>query len=63
MTEPVTAYSERFVRCRWTLDRDLAYGRHYPAVSWSGSFSRDLDAIAADHGFRVKVAVAAARSP
>jgi V/A-type H+-transporting ATPase subunit A len=52
MTEPVTAYSERFVRCRWTLDRDLAYGRHYPAVSWSGSFSRDLDAIAADHADR-----------
>ena len=52
MTEPVTAYSERFVRCRWTLDRDLAYGRHYPAVSWSGSFSRDLDAIAADHAER-----------
>ena len=52
MTEPVTAYSERFVRCRWTLDRDLAYGRHYPAVSWSGSFSRDLDAVAADHSGR-----------
>jgi V/A-type H+/Na+-transporting ATPase subunit A len=52
MAEPVTAYSERFVRCRWTLDRDLAYGRHYPAVSWSGSFSRDLDAVAADHAAR-----------
>ena len=52
MTEPVTAYSERFVRCRWTLDRDLAYGRHYPAVSWSGSFSRDLDVIAAHHAER-----------
>ncbi|NMH97777.1 V-type ATP synthase subunit A [Pseudonocardia acidicola] len=49
LTEPVTAFSERFVRCRWTLDRDLAYGRHYPAVSWSGSFSRDLDVVAADH--------------
>ncbi len=41
MTEPVTAYTQRFVRCLWTLDRDLAYARHYPAVSWSGSFSRD----------------------
>ena len=47
MTEPVTAYTERFVRCRWTLDRDLAYSRHYPAVSWSASFSRDVDVIAA----------------
>ncbi|WP_291407435.1 hypothetical protein [Actinophytocola sp.] len=31
MTEPVTALTERFVRCRWTLDRELAYARHYPA--------------------------------
>ncbi|GAA0594697.1 V-type ATP synthase subunit A [Kutzneria viridogrisea] len=45
MTEPVTAHTERFVRCRWMLDRDLAYARHYPAVSWSGSFSRDAAAI------------------
>jgi V/A-type H+-transporting ATPase subunit A len=49
LAEPVTAHTERFVRCRWTLDRDLAYARHYPAVSWSGSFSRDLDALAAQH--------------
>jgi V/A-type H+/Na+-transporting ATPase subunit A len=41
MTEPVTAYTQRFVRCLWTLDRDLAYARHYPAVSWAGSFARD----------------------
>ncbi len=45
MTEPVTAYTQRFVRCLWTLDRDLAYARHYPAISWSGSFSRDAAAI------------------
>lgn len=49
MTEPVTTYTQRFVRCLWALDRDLAYARHYPAVSWSGSFSRDDDAIAAWH--------------
>ncbi len=47
MTEPVTAYTQRFVRSLWSLDRDLAYARHYPAVSWSGSFSRDVDAVAA----------------
>jgi len=46
MTEPVTTYTQRFVRCLWTLDRDLAYARHYPAVSWAGSFSRDAAAIA-----------------
>jgi V/A-type H+/Na+-transporting ATPase subunit A len=49
MTEPVTAYTQRFVRGLWTLDRDLAYARHYPAVSWSGSFSRDVEAVAAWH--------------
>ncbi|GAB3979441.1 V-type ATP synthase subunit A [Actinoallomurus acanthiterrae] len=53
MTEPVTAHTQRFVRCLWSLDRDLAYARHYPAVSWSASFARDAGAIAgwyARHG-------------
>ena len=49
MTEPVTTYTQRFVRGQWTLDRDLAYARHYPAISWSGSFSRDIAAVAAWH--------------
>ncbi|MCX5095957.1 V-type ATP synthase subunit A [Streptomyces sp. NBC_00365] len=46
-TEPVTAHTERFVRCLWSLDRDLAYARHYPAVSWADSFSRDAAALTA----------------
>jgi V/A-type H+-transporting ATPase subunit A len=46
MTEPVTAYTQRFVRTLWSLDRDLAYARHYPAVGWSGSYSQDIDAVA-----------------
>ncbi len=49
MTEPVTAQTERFVRCLWSLDRDLAYSRHYPAVTWRRSFSRDVDLVAAWH--------------
>lgn len=49
ITEPVTAYTQRFVRGLWMLDRDLAYARHYPAVSWAGSFSRDTAAIASWH--------------
>jgi V/A-type H+-transporting ATPase subunit A len=49
MTEPVTAHTQRFVRSVWTLDRDLAYARHYPAVAWSGSFSRDADGLGAWH--------------
>jgi len=49
MTEPVTAYTERFVRSLWSLDRDLAYARHQPAVTWRRSFSRDAPAAAAWH--------------
>lgn len=49
LTEPVTAHTERFVRCVWSLDRDLAYARHYPAISWGGSFSRDAEAVGARH--------------
>ncbi len=49
MTEPVTAHTERFVREVWTLDRDLAYARHYPAVAWAGSFSRDAAALGGWH--------------
>jgi V/A-type H+-transporting ATPase subunit A len=50
LTEPVTAHTERFVRSLWTLDRELAYARHYPAVSWTASFSRDAPDLAAWHG-------------
>ncbi len=49
MTEPVTTDTQRFVRSLWMLDRDLAYSRHYPAVSWTGSFARDAEAIGAWH--------------
>jgi V/A-type H+-transporting ATPase subunit A len=53
VTEPVSAHTQRFVQAVWSLDRDLAYARHYPAISWLNSFSRDVDAIAhwhATHG-------------
>ena len=45
-TEPVTAHTERFVRGLWSLDRALAYARHYPAVGWTGSFARDAEGLA-----------------
>lgn len=51
MTEPVTAHTERFVRCLWSLDRDLAYSRHYPAVTWQRSFSRDTPLMGAWHAY------------
>jgi V/A-type H+-transporting ATPase subunit A len=38
-TEPVTQHTQRFTRAFWALDRDLANARHYPAVSWRGSYS------------------------
>jgi V/A-type H+-transporting ATPase subunit A len=47
MTEPVTGHTQRFVRTLWTLDRDLAYARHYPAVTWVGSYCREADSVAA----------------
>jgi V/A-type H+/Na+-transporting ATPase subunit A len=53
LTEPVTSHTRRFVRSVWSLDRDLAYARHYPAVSWRDSSSRDAETLAiwqAEHG-------------
>jgi V/A-type H+-transporting ATPase subunit A len=52
-TEPVTAHTRRFVRTFWSLDRDLAAARQYPAVSWRDSFARDATALGGwygDHG-------------
>ena len=49
LTEPVTAHTRRSVRCVWSLDRDLAYARHYPAVTWRDSSSRDAEALAGWH--------------
>ena len=46
LSEPVTSHTRRFVRAVWSLDRDLAYARHYPAVSWRDSSARDVDQLA-----------------
>jgi V/A-type H+-transporting ATPase subunit A len=62
LTEPVTAHTQRFVQCLWSLDRDLAYARHYPAVSWSGSFSRDVAALGAWHARQHDLGWAARRA-
>ena len=42
-SEPVTQNTKRFVRCFWTLDRALAYARHFPAIQWLTSYSEYLD--------------------
>jgi V/A-type H+-transporting ATPase subunit A len=49
LTEPVTAHTQRFIRTQWMLDRELAYGRHYPAVSWAGSYCRDAGTVGGWH--------------
>ncbi|MDF2821918.1 MAG: V-type synthase subunit [Clostridiales bacterium] len=41
-SEPVTQNTKRFVRCFWTLDRALAYARHFPAIQWMTSYSEYL---------------------
>lgn len=45
-SEPVTQNTKRFVRCFWTLDKSLAYARHYPAINWTTSYSEYLDDLA-----------------
>ncbi len=42
-SEPVTQNTKRFVRCFWTLDKSLAYARHYPAINWTTSYSEYID--------------------
>jgi V/A-type H+-transporting ATPase subunit A len=42
-SEPVTQNTKRFVRCFWTLDRALAYARHFPAIQWLTSYSEYLE--------------------
>lgn len=42
-TEPVTRHTKRFIRCFWGLDKNLANARHYPAISWTESYSEYTD--------------------
>jgi V/A-type H+-transporting ATPase subunit A len=44
-SEPVSRHTQRFTRCWWALDRDLAHKRHYPAVSWLSSYSLQLEEV------------------
>lgn len=38
-SEPMTQSSLRVAGAFWALDRDLAHRRHFPAVSWTASYS------------------------
>jgi len=39
LTEPVTRHTQRFTRCFWTLDKELAEARVFPAISVRDSYS------------------------
>ena len=45
-SEPVTQNTKRFVHCFWGLDKNLAYARHFPAISWLTSYSEYLGDLA-----------------
>jgi V/A-type H+-transporting ATPase subunit A len=38
-SEPVTQYTMRFTTTLWALDTELARSRHFPAISWSSSYT------------------------
>lgn len=44
-SEPVTQHTRRFIRCFWGLDADLAGARHFPAISWTESYSEYVEDI------------------
>jgi V/A-type H+-transporting ATPase subunit A len=46
VTEPVTRHTQRFTRCFWTLDKQLAEARVFPAVSIEQSYSSASDDLA-----------------
>lgn len=43
ISEPVTQATLRIVKVFWSLDAQLAYARHFPAVNWLNSYSLYLD--------------------
>jgi len=46
VTEPVTQHTQRFTRALWSLSRELASARHYPAIGWEASYSFYVDDVA-----------------
>lgn len=45
-TEPVTQHTKRFVRCFWSLDKELASSRFFPAINAMESYSDYDQAVA-----------------
>lgn len=56
-SEPVTQHTQRFIRCFWALDTDLANARHYPSIHWIRSYSDYIEDVSEwwqkrDHDWR-----------
>lgn len=45
ISEPVTQATLRIVKVFWSLDANLAYQRHFPAINWLTSYSLYLDTL------------------
>ena len=43
LSEPVSQATLRIVKVFWSLDAQLAYQRHFPAINWLNSYSLYLD--------------------
>ncbi|MDL2219118.1 V-type ATP synthase subunit A [Ruminococcaceae bacterium OttesenSCG-928-O06] len=43
ISEPVSQATLRIVKVFWSLDANLAYARHFPAINWLTSYSLYLD--------------------
>ena len=43
ISEPVSQATLRIVKVFWSLDSDLAYARHFPAINWLNSYSLYVD--------------------
>ena len=44
-SEPVTQASMQYTKTLWALDPNLAYRRHFPAINWTTSYSKYVDAV------------------
>jgi len=45
LSDPVVQATLRVVKVFWSLEANLAYGRHFPAISWLNSYSLYNDSI------------------
>lgn len=54
LSEPVSQGTMRIVKVFWSLDAQLAYRRHFPAINWLNSYSLYVEAMAPWYAARLK---------